>query len=167
MHLVKHIHVFAPTGPAADIQAQSVRLLFFQILCCVFLPSFRMCCVVLWFIYFLFIFFFRGAQPHHPSLWSDLRVVHIKAYACISRCDAALLLSRCVFWASLFTVGICGCGFGPWRDPMLNSVSWSSALLFSAQMLLYHRSRNLCFVSSINFVSAISFRVCLQHTVFN
>lgn len=86
------------------------------------LPDFMLCLSpfiqdVLWCPVILFLFFNRGTQPHHLSLLSDLCVVHVKAYACISRCDAALLLSRCVFSVSLFTVDICGCGFGPWRDP--------------------------------------------------
>ncbi len=126
MHLVKKINVIALAGQATDIQAQCVQLQFFQILCC--LLSSRKFCDVQWF------FFYRGTQPHHLSLLSELCVVHIKAYACISCCDAALLLSRCVFSASLYSRYL-WMWVWPLMGSFLNSVSWSSALLCSDVVL--------------------------------
>ncbi len=79
-------------------------------------------------------FFYRGTQPHHLSLLSELCVVHIKAYACISCCDAALLLSRCVFSASLYSRYL-WMWVWPLMGSFLNSVSWSSALLCSDVVL--------------------------------
>lgn len=154
MHLVKHIHVFAPTGPAADIQAQSVRLLFFQILCCVFLPSFRMCCVVLWFIYFLFIFFFRGAQPHHPSLWSDLRVVHIKAYACLPLwCGSSLKQVR------FLSVSLYSRYLWMWVWPLKGSYAKFSFMKLSSTLLC----SNVALSSLSKLMFCFKYQLCLSY----